>query len=105
MSASRNSRSNTARIGPASANNGKSWFIGGRSSGRVAPGGFRFVEIVWQIGRMELAFDLPVAAKQAAMRDFVPFRDQMRGHEHALAAPGFEAQRFLKSFAPARIET
>ena len=45
-----------------------------------------FVEIVRQICRVELAFDFAVAAKQAAMRDVVPFRDQMRGDEHCLAA-------------------
>ena len=48
---------------------------------------------------------IAVAAKQAAMRDVVPFRDQMRGDEHGLAALRFEAKRFLQSFSPAGIET
>ena len=48
--------------------------------------GFQFVEIVRQICWIEFAFDLAVATKQAAVRDVVPFRDQMRGDEHCLAA-------------------
>ena len=38
------------------------------------------------------------------MRDIVPFRDQMRGHENGFAALGFEVKRFLQPFAPAGIE-
>ena len=66
---------------------------------------FQFVEIVRQICRIEFAFDFSVATKEAAVRNVVPFRDQMRGDEHCLAALRFEAKRLLQSFAPGRIET
>src|SRR6266508_3747111 len=105
MRASRNSRNKTARSGAALANNGKVRFIDCRSCGRAVRDPFHFVEIVRQICWIEFAFDFSVATKEAAVRNIVPFPDQMRGDKHCLAALRFKTKRLLQSFAPGRIKT
>jgi hypothetical protein len=76
-----------------------------RSGVRIGRDPFHFVEILRKICRIEFTLDFPSATKQAAMRDVVPFPDQMRGNKDGLAAFGFKAKRVLQSLSPARIET
>src|ERR1035441_9381058 len=105
MSASRNSRSSTARNGATSTNDGKMRLINRRSLVRIGRDLFHFVEIVREVCRIEFTLDFPIATKQAAMRDVVLFSHQMRGDKDGLAAFGFKAKRVLQSLSPARIET
>src|ERR1041385_6417705 len=62
------------------------------------------VEILRQIGGIELAFDRAVATEQAAISDIVPLRDQVGSDEDGLPPLRFEMQRFLEPLSPGRIE-
>ena len=67
--------------------------------------GFSFRKILGEGRRIELVVDHSITAEKAAVRDLVPFCDQMGRDEDRFAASRFEVQRFLQSFAPTRIET
>ena len=57
-----------------------------------------------QIQGIEFAFDSAAVTEQAALRDAIPFRDQVRGHEHRFTARRFGVEHFLESLAPAGIK-
>ena len=59
---------------------------------------------MWQICRIEFAFDHAIATKQAAIGNLVPLRYEMRRDQDRFSALGFEAQFLLKPFSPVGIE-
>jgi hypothetical protein len=63
------------------------------------------IEVVREIGGIEFALNATVVTKQATVRDTIPFRDQVRGHENGFPARGFFVEHLLEPIAPPGVET